>query len=79
MNSLGSVFKQLRKARGMRQIEMAEALQEHGVCITTKTGVSHLEKRGTQKHNVLVAYENIFQIKIESMVNKASAFDHAKT
>lgn len=72
MNPLGSVLKGLRKSRRMRQAEMAEALHARGCRITTKTGVSHLERRGTSRHEVLEAYGDIFGKSASEIVRMAS-------
>lgn len=66
-NEYGPAFKHLRTHAGLTLDQMADRLRAHGVAYANKSGVSHLETRGTIKGDVRRAYRTIFGLSDEAL------------
>ena len=70
--SYGAVFRALRLERDWTLDQMLEKFASVGVAITSRSGVSHLESRGSDRRRILKAYEAIFDTPV-SVIEKRAA------
>lgn len=73
MNPLGPALKSIRERAGLTQDQIAKALTDHGVDISTRGAVSKIEDRDDVKHSIVRAWADICKVAITDIETEAEA------